>query len=259
MSHPISLQNLSWSYGSQQVLRHITQEIRGGCFTSILGPNGSGKTTMLKLLMRILIPDHHTVTLDGQDILQYPRRDIAKRIGSVPQSSRAEYPYRVYDMVLMGRYPHKGRFEGIAKIDHDIVRRALKTTEVYHLRKHSIHEISGGELQRVMISRSLAQEPDILALDEPTSHLDPRHQLSILRLLRTLVLERDITVMCVLHDLNSAMHFSDRVILLDQGNIAAYGHPEEVLTPASIKRVYGVDTQVRRFDGERPHILYVDS
>ena len=259
MSHPVSLKQLSWHYGTQQVLKDITQEIRGGCFTAILGPNGSGKTTMLKLLMRMLKPEADHVTLDGEDILSYPRRELARRIGSVPQHSSREHPYKVYEMVLMGRYPHKGRFEAMSTSDHDIVRRALKTTEVYHLKNHSILEVSGGELQRVIISRALAQEPDILALDEPTSHLDPRHQLSILHLLKHLVSDRDITVMCVLHDLNSAMHFSDRVILLDQGRIAGYGHTEQVLTPEHIKRVYGVDTQVRRFDGDRPHILFIGS
>lgn len=251
----ITLENLHWSYGEQEILKEITQEIQNGCFTGILGPNGSGKTTILRLMMRILHPEKNTVFFQSKEIHDYPRKEIARRIGTVPQQTDNSYPFSVYEMVMMGRYPHKGRLESLHHRDHDIVRMSLEKTQVYHLRNHAVHEISGGELQRVVIARALAQEPGILALDEPTSHLDPKHQLSILGLLKDLVRDEGISVICVLHDLNSAMRFSDQVLIINRGKIAYAGPPEEVITPEHIKEVYGVEALVRNLDGSKPHVL----
>ncbi len=260
MSEPqsiITLKNLHWSYGEQEILREISQNIRRNCFTGILGPNGSGKTTMLRLMMRILHPEKNTVYCQGKEIHNYPRKELSKKVGTVPQHTDNSYPFSVYEMVMMGRYPHKKRLEGLTSEDHEIVRSSLERTQVYHLRHHAIHEVSGGELQRVIISRALAQEPAILALDEPTSHLDPKHQLSILGLLRDLVTQEEISVICVLHDLNSAMRFSDQAVMIHGGRIAYAGTPESVLTPEHIKEVYGVDALVQTLDGSKPHVLLV--
>lgn len=258
-SRLISLEGLNWSYGEHEILRSITQEISEGCFTSILGPNGSGKTTMLRLMMRILDPDRNAVRLQGKDIHEYRRKDLARRIGSVPQQTDTSYPYSVYEMVMMGRYPHKRRLESLNWRDHEVVRSSLKTTDVCHLRRHGIHEISGGELQRVVIARALAQEPEILALDEPTSHLDPHHQLAILGLLRRLVTEQGISIICVLHDLNSAMRFSDQVMLLNHGRIVHAGTPEAALTADHIHEVYGINVKIQTLDDGTPYIIILGS
>lgn len=206
-------------------------------------------------MMRILHPEKDTVFFQGKEIHEYPRKEIARRIGTVPQQTDNSYPFSVYEMVMMGRYPHKKRLESLNYTDHDIVRTSLEKTQAYHLRDHAIHEISGGELQRVIIARALAQEPGILALDEPTSHLDPKHQLSILGLLKDLVRDEGISVICVLHDLNSAMRFSDQVLIINRGRIAYAGKPEEVLTPGHIKEVYGVDTLIESLDKGKPHVI----
>lgn len=234
--------DLSWSYGEQKVLEEVSVHIQKHRFTSILGPNGSGKTTFLKQLLHILPVEKETVFIDREDVTGLGREHLARKIGLVPQNERINYQFSVRDMVQLGRYAHHNR----ETRHHDLhtVDRVMELTAITHLQSHLVTELSGGEYQRVVIARALAQEPDILALDEPTTYLDPHHQLEILRLLRRLIGEEGVTVVCVLHDLNSAMSFSDNVILLHQGRIYGHGAPQELLRPEILKEVYGITVKL---------------
>ncbi len=245
-AHPpvVTLNHLSWSYGDQQILDDLNAHIQSGVFTAILGPNGSGKTTLLHLIMKHLTPEKHCVYLQAKDIRTCAAREIARMVASVPQQTATGYTFSVYEMVMMGRYPHLRRFQAEGERDREVVRSALEKTETWQLQDKLIHEISGGELQRVVIARAIAQEPDVLALDEPTSHLDPRHQIAVLSLVRRLIREEGMSVLCVLHDLNAAMQYSDHVLLLDGGRIVQSGTAQEVLTAAHIEAVYGFSTSI---------------
>jgi iron complex transport system ATP-binding protein len=236
------IRDLSWSYGERSILSEITTSISRTSFTSILGANGSGKTTLLKQILRILPVEKDTVFIEDKDITSLTRKQLAAKIGLVPQNERTNYHFSVEDMVRLGRYIRDGKQD--VEREHDVIDRVLNLTSTSHLRDQLVTELSGGEYQRVVIARALAQEPRILALDEPTTHLDPHHQLEILRLLRQLTRTEELTVICVLHDLNSAMSFSDTVILLHERGIYGHGRPEELLTPPILKEVYGIDVRL---------------
>lgn len=240
----ISIDNLNWSYGPVPILKDITANINPGSFTSIIGPNGSGKTTILKHILHLLPIPRKTIFLGAEDIRTLQRRDLAKKLGHVPQGERPDYAFTVEDFVMMGRYPHTDRFSLLTSDDHNAVYQALEMTGMILFKKHLITELSGGEYQRVLISRALAQEPEILVLDEPTSYLDPQHQLDILQLIRQLVNKNFVSVICVLHDLNSVIAFSDSVILIHNGEVFSMGHPSEVLTKEAIKKVYNLEVTI---------------
>ena len=171
-------------------------------------------------------------------------KEIAKRISSVPQNPTVNFDFSVWDIVMMGRYPHLGRLSIEDERDEEIVSRCMKLTNVQHLANRSITEVSGGELQRILIARALAQEAKILLLDEPTSNLDINYQIEIMDLLRDLALKKGITVICTMHDLNLAARYCEILILLSNGRIRAIGRPEEVITRDSIKETFGIDVLV---------------
>jgi iron complex transport system ATP-binding protein len=237
-----AFEKITWSYGEHTVLKEITTSIEKKQFTSILGPNGSGKTTLLKQLLRILPVKEESVFIEDQDITTLSRQEMAWRIGMVPQDERTGYRFTVEDMVKLGRYAREDQTN--LRSEQEVIERVLHLTNTSELRDHVVTELSGGEYQRVVIARALAQEPRILALDEPTTHLDPHHQLEILRLLKQLISREDLTVICVMHDLNSAMCFSDTVILLHEGTIFGHGKPEQMLRPQILKEVYGIETKL---------------
>lgn len=240
--HPaVTIKNLSWSYDAHTILTDISALIQRNSFTSILGPNGSGKTTLIKEILRILPVEQHTVYIEQEDITQLDRKTLATRLGLVPQNERNPYQFSVEDMIRLGRYAHGKQPQ---HTDEYILERVMQLTSIAHLRDHLITELSGGEYQRVIIARALAQEPGILVLDEPTTYLDPHHQLEILRLLSMLIRQEGLTVVCILHDLNSAMSFSDSVILLHEGHVYGHGSPEEMLQPDILKEVYGIHTRI---------------
>ncbi len=239
----ISIENLSWSYHEETpILSHIAASIDKNTFTTILGPNGSGKTTLLKQILRILPVAKKTIYLNEEDITVLNRQELSQEIGMVPQNERNPYQFSVEDMIKLGRYTHRKQDSGNIEGSNKVIDNVMKLTSITHLKDHLITELSGGEYQRVIIARALAQEPKILALDEPTTYLDPKHQLDILKLLRELILTEDLTVICILHDLNSALSFSDQVILLHEGEVYGHGAPEEMLTTENLKAVYGIDT-----------------
>lgn len=213
-----------------------------GEFVGLIGPNGSGKTTLLKTMYRALVPTAGVVTLDADDIHRMRPRDVARRLAVVPQESSLEFDYSVWEMAMLGRIPHKTRFSGDNRHDIDVVSGALERVGALGLAGQDFQRLSGGEKQRVLVARALAQEAEYLILDEPTNHLDVRYQFEILDLLR----ELDVGVLAALHDLNLAARYCDRLYMLDNGRICAAGSPTEVLNPAIIRSAFAVDIETTR-------------
>ncbi|MGD0057144.1 MAG: ABC transporter ATP-binding protein [Methanomassiliicoccales archaeon] len=238
------IQGISFSYGSSDVLADVTFEASDGDVIGIIGPNGSGKTTLLKCVNRALSPRVGTVLIDGRDYVELTRREIAGNIGVVPQNSVVSFPFTVLDIVMMGRTPAIERFERESEKDLEIVRKAMETTNVVALADRTMDQVSGGEKQRVVIARALAQKPRILLLDEPTLHLDINHQLEIMDLVRSLARSERLTVIIVSHDLTLAARYCDKLILMSSGKIRASGKVMDVLTEKNIESVFKVKVAV---------------
>jgi iron complex transport system ATP-binding protein len=234
----IEVCDVSFAYGENAVLENTGFSIPEGAFVGIIGPNGCGKTTLLKLISRVLQPATGHVTLGSRNLAAYGQNELARTMAVVTQDTSAGYLFTVEEIVLMGRAPYLGRFQSESLADYEIVRQALEMTGCLHLRHRSVTELSGGERQRVMIARALAQQPKVLLLDEPTSHLDIGYQQEILDLVKRLSMTEGLTVVTVLHDLNLAAYYCNELVLLDKGGIAASGIPSQVLTADSIARVY---------------------
>jgi len=222
----------------------IGLRVSAGEILVIIGPNGAGKTTLLKCLNKKLSPTGGVVYLDGQDIANLKQKDIARKVGVIPQISHVSFPFRVIDVVRMGRYPHQGFWKELNQEDHRIVDQAMKITGAETLRERLITELSGGEYQRMIFARALAQDPKVLLMDEPTLHLDLSHQLGLLDLIRDLVREKGLIAVIILHDLNMAFRYSDQILLLNQGRIYRYGPSEEVITKENIRQVYQVEVEI---------------
>ncbi|MDH7593146.1 MAG: ABC transporter ATP-binding protein [Methanomicrobiales archaeon] len=240
----IELQEVDLEYGAEKVLEGITFRSGAGELLGILGPNGSGKTTLLKAISRIVRPSNGVILVNSRSLQEFGQKELSREIAVVPQSSEPKFDFSVEEVVRMGRYPHKERFATEDEEDRRIASLAMEATGILHIASRSVLEISGGELQRVIIARALAQEPKVLLLDEPTSHLDLGQQVSILEMLKTL--SRKIAVIAVFHDLNYAAHYCDRLILLHDHRILAMGDPESVFTPERIRAAFGIDVTVRR-------------
>lgn len=240
----IELADVDLEYGAEKVLEGITFRSGAGELLGILGPNGSGKTTLLKAISRIVKPSNGVILVHSRSLGDFGQKELSREIAVVPQSSEPKFDFTVEEVVRMGRYPHKEWFAAEDERDRRVARHAMEATGILHLAGRSVLEISGGELQRVIIARALAQEPKILLLDEPTSHLDLGQQVSILEMLRSL--SREIAVIAVFHDLNYAAHYSDRLLLLHNHRVAAMGDPESVLSPERIRAVFGIEVTVRR-------------
>ncbi len=246
------VEGLSFGYGSTQVLRDISFTLEVPELVCVIGPNGVGKTTMVKCLNRILKPDCGSVTLDGEDVLGMRLMDLARKMAFVPNRIDPTFNSSVAETVLMGRFP----FAQWANSDHDleVVDEALGTLGLQQLSHRDVSELSSGQLQKVLIARGLAQEPRILILDEPTSNLDVRHQMEVMRFLRGYARDSGTIVLMVCHDLNLTAAFADRVIMMSGGGIYADGSPWDVMSEGSIREVYGVDSRVIDVEG-RPHVI----
>jgi iron complex transport system ATP-binding protein len=240
----IQVKGLSFSYGKRRVLKDVTFEVRAGEFVGVLGPNGSGKSTLLNCLSGLLVPDRKKVKVCRKDVAVTGSNEMARLVAIVPQDSSMNFAFPVEEVVLMGRYSHISRFRFEDAQDYVVAQEAMKETGIWSLRSRLVTDLSGGERQRVVIARALAQEPRVLLLDEPTTHLDIRHQLEVLGLIRRLNKEKGITVLGVFHDLNLAARFCDRIFLLSHGRLAATGEPEEVLTATNIQRVFGIGARI---------------
>lgn len=255
MSAAIEIQNLIFAYGARRVLDGISLAIGKGEMVGVLGPNGSGKTTLLKILSGVLRV-RGAVRLGGRVIEDYTRSELSRLAAVVPQESAIHFPFTAAEIVLMARASHHGRLALESAADLDAARRSMAATETAELADRYLHELSGGEKQRVLIARALAQEAEILLLDEPAAFLDLKHQKGVFDLMRRLNGERGLTIVAALHDLNLAALYFPRLLLLGDGKIFRDGLPEEVLTEANIRAVYGVEVRVERPGPERrPHVF----
>ncbi len=244
--YALEVKDLEFGYRDELVIRDISFHIEKGKFISIIGPNGSGKSTLLKILSNLYRPNSGYIFLDGKDIRAFKRKEIAKKISLVPQDTNIDYDFMVEDIVMMGRHPYKGRFQKEDEEDYRIVEEALYMTNTLQLKDRLITEISGGERQRVIIAKALAQEPFIIMLDEPTSNLDINHQIEILNLLKRFNSKRGTTIVLVIHDINLAARYSDEIILLNMGKILGKGSPEEVITTKNIESSYHMDVAIEK-------------
>lgn len=228
----------------QQILKDVHLRIGRGDFVGILGPNGSGKTTLLRTLARAITPHRGTVLLEGKNLQTLPTRKVAQKVAVVAQTEPIAFDFTVAELVSMGRNPYQSWLGRLTQQDRQAVYQALQKTNLLGVMGRKIGTLSGGELQRVLLARALAQEPELLLLDEPTSHLDIAYQIELLTRIRELNRERALTVIAVLHDLSLASAFCDRLILMKGGQIVAMGIPEEVLQASLLQEVYGVEVVV---------------
>ena len=230
--------DVSFRYFENWVIEDISLGVEEGEFVGIIGPNGSGKTTLLKLADGILKPEKGSIELCGRSLAEFGRKSIAQLVAVVPQESLLAFPFRVQEVVLMGRTPHLSRLSFEGKRDLEIAARAMDMTGTGSLASRYVGSLSGGERQRVLIARALAQQPRIMLLDEPTAFLDIRHQIDIFDLIRSLCETEGLTIAAVTHDINLASIYSDRIVLLDAGRVYKEGLPGEVITVANIGNVY---------------------
>ena len=245
----LTTEHVSYSHPrSDFAVRDVSVAVARGSLTGLLGPNGCGKTTLLKLLAGVLKPDRGMVTLDGRPLSTMPRREIARHIAVVPQETHPAFDYAVMEMVLMGRHPHLGAFQLEGPDDLAIARESLAATGTAHLADRAYMTLSGGEKQRVIIASALAQAPQILLLDEPTASLDLGYQLEVASLLGRLNRERSVTMALATHDLNLAASLCDSLVVMRDGRVLAHGPTRDVLTPATVHQLYGVDADVTYHD-----------
>ncbi len=230
-------------------LHDVSVDVARGSLTGLLGPNGCGKTTLLKLLSGALQPLDGTVTLDGRRLAEMPRRLTARHLAVVPQETHPAFDYTVMEMVLMGRHPHLGLLQLEGPQDHAIAHDALSSTGTAHLAERSYMSLSGGEKQRVVIASALAQAPDVLLLDEPTASLDLGYQLEVASLMTRLNRERSVTMVMATHDLNLAASLCDTLVLLREGRVLAQGPTNDVLTIPMVRQLYNVEADVRFHEG----------
>jgi iron complex transport system ATP-binding protein len=257
----LTIDNVSFGYSpATPVVRDVSFGVRKGEFLSLVGPNGAGKTTLLRLLDRIYIPQRGTILLAGRPLAGYARSEIARRIAFVPQDTGILFPFTVMEIVLMGRAPHMGGKAFENAHDREVALSVMDLTDVAHLSHQPVAALSGGERQRVFIARSLAQQPEVILLDEPNAHLDIAHQVEVFTILKKLNRESGVTVVSVSHDLNLAASYSDRVAILAQGSLVKLGTPGEVLTGTLIKEIFRTEVLVDDHpSGKGPRITLLGS
>jgi iron complex transport system ATP-binding protein len=248
----LMVNDVTFKYNSSLSLDHVSLELQESETLGIIGPNGSGKTTLLKCINKVLTPKGGSILLNGNNVHKMSRMEIAKHIGYVPQTSTSAQALTVFEVVLMGRRPHIAWQSS----DKDIEKtwQVLSLLKIEHLAMRSFNELSGGEQQRVIIARSLAQEAKVLLLDEPTSNLDIRHQLEVMELSRELVEKQQLAVVVAIHDLNLASRYCDKIVMMKTGKIFAAGDATSVLTPQSIQSVYGVKVTIN-YHNKIPNII----
>ena len=245
----IDVQHLDYSYGTKAILRDLTFDIAEGAFTAILGANGCGKTTLLRCISGLLTPNRGTVSIDGTAVSQYTARQRAQKVALVQQHPQTDIEFSAFETVLMGRNPYQHHLQNESQEDWDIVENAMKQTNTWHLRFSLPSQMSGGELQRVMIARALAQQTPVLLLDEPTSNLDIAHQFEIMELLSAINRNEHKTILIVVHDLNLALRYCPQALLLHDQSLLYQGPTPDTLTPDRIRVAFGVRAQ--NIDGYR--------
>ncbi|WP_297488226.1 ABC transporter ATP-binding protein [uncultured Cetobacterium sp.] len=252
----IKVNNLKFSYGEKETLKGVNVHIKKGKFTGILGPNGCGKSTFLKNVLGYLKSNSGNVKINNIDRDEVSKKEIAKIISLVPQKSNLMATMSVEDFVLMGRLPHlKSSWSGYTKEDKNMASENLKFLGLDKFKERIALSLSGGEFQRVLLARALTQNPEILLLDEPTSALDLNHAVELLNRVKTLVQDKELTSVAVLHDLNLASMFCDELIIMKDGKVAYQGTPKEVLTEEILKEVYNLKSKVLKDENGYPYVI----
>lgn len=235
------LKNIFCGYNNVDVVKDISFDVKRGENICIVGPNGCGKSTLLKAISN-LISYKGDIILDGKNIKDLKRRDLATKVALMTQSTNILFPYSIYDTVALGRYAHlKGVFSKLSKEDEEIIHNSLEMVGLYDIKDKLISELSGGQLQRVFLARAFAQSPEVILLDEPTNHLDLRYQIEILHYLKKWAKDNSKIVVAVLHDLNLVQNFGERALMLKEGKVVNAGVTREVLNSKDLEEVYGID------------------
>jgi iron complex transport system ATP-binding protein len=240
----LEMQKVTLGYDHHPVMEGITLKVSPGEMVGLIGPNGSGKSTIIKALSHIIRPQSGRITIGSRDIASIPRRDIARMVGVVPQLPLLPSAFTAFEIVLMGRNPHLGLFQSEGRRDRALARQAMEKTGTASLANRHVNELSGGEIQCLLIARVLVQETKAILLDEPTANLDIGRQVDILDLIKSLCAENNLAVLAAVHDLNLAAQYCDRLLLINERHIHAEGKPAEVITDKNIKEVYGAENCV---------------
>ena len=238
----LQVSQVAWSTEGKKIIDGVSLDTTPGEFIGLIGPNGSGKSTLLRTIYRVLKPIAGYITLAKDNVWHLPTKTVAQKMGVVTQERSSDFDFTVYDIVMMGRNPHKSLFDSTTAEDKEIVYTSLQRVNMIAFAHRQFQTLSGGEKQRVLIARALAQQAKLLILDEPTNHLDIRYQLEILELIKSL----GVTALAALHDLNLSAAYCHRLYLLHHGRIIIQGTPEEVFTPAIIYQVYGIEAIIDR-------------
>ncbi|MGE0821771.1 MAG: heme ABC transporter ATP-binding protein [Candidatus Binatia bacterium] len=255
----LNCEQVSFSYGTTEVLSSVSISVAAGEIVGLLGPNGSGKSTLVRVMSGVFSPQKGQVTYAGRDLRTYDREALARVIAVVPQATNIELPFSVLEVVLMGRSPYLGKFGFESAADLAVAQRVMEQTGIPTLAAREVHTLSGGERQRVILARALAQAPVVLLLDEPTAFLDIKHQVAICDLVKRLTRDQGLGVVVILHDLNLAALYCDRLALLKAGQLFCQGTPEQVLTYANVKTVYETDVYISRNEiTGKVHLLPLD-
>lgn len=239
------IHNLSYAYGKHQAVDSLSLAFEPGRFYAIIGPNGCGKTTLMDLMCGHKRADAGTVALNGRPLNAFSSRALARQVALVPQEYRVNFPYTAREVVAMGRYPHLPRFSAPSAQDRQCVESVMDSCRITNVAERFMTELSGGEKQRVVFARALAQQTPVLLLDEPCANLDIRHALVLMELAADRVRREGATVVAVMHDINLALRYADDLVLMKQGRIAASGPAQTTLQPEILKRVFGVSAQIR--------------
>jgi iron complex transport system ATP-binding protein len=259
MNPAIQTNNLTFAYKDKPVLDGVSLSVERGEMVGILGPNGSGKTTLLKIFSAVL-KGRGDVKVNGRSIETYRKRELSRLFAVVPQESQILFPYTVAEIVLMGRASYHSPLALEGKKDLEVARASMELTDSLPFSDRYLHELSGGEKQRVIIARALAQEPEILLLDEPSAFLDLKHQVQVFELMRRLNREHRLTIVAALHDLNLAALFFPRLVMLRDGKVYRDGSPKEVLTEETIEEIYGIHVRIQLdSSGQRPQLFISSS
>ena len=259
MSSVLEIKNLNIDYNGIKALENLNLDLKKGKFYTILGPNGAGKSTLLKAISKNLDNQKGTIFIEGTDIKDLKIKNLARRISMVPQETSIDFDLMGEEIVLMGRIPHLKRLEKEGSHDLAIVKEAMRKTNTLHLRNRSVTKMSGGEKQRVVVARALAQEAGIMLLVEPVSQLDLHNQIEIMNIIRGLVDKEGLTAICVLHDINLAVNYSDEIIIMKEGKLVSNGSPVDIIRKDIIEDAYGIKVNIIENPiTNKPFIIHVN-
>lgn len=251
----IKINNLSWKYEDIEILKNINIEIEKGKFHTILGQNGSGKTTFIKNIVGLLENKASEIYIDGKNLRDYTKKEISRKISLVSQQEELNFNFTVEEVVSMGRNPYIEFLKTETEKDRDIIKKALEVTNTEYLKNRYITELSGGEKQRVILARAIAQDTEILILDEPTSNIDIKNQVELLDTIKKLQLEKKITIIAVFHDINIGIRYSDNIIFLKNGSVYKSGSTIDIITEENIKEVYDIEMEIIKVDDKRSFLI----